>query len=63
MKPLNNKLDTVKPRNLLILGPSIIVPQIASVIVCIKWDQMAYNRVIHRRLRGRRLRGFTVLTK
>ena len=45
-----SNIGTVKPRNLLILGPSKIVPQIAklyrrlqnpqiaSVIVCSKWD-------------------------
>ena len=48
---------TVKPRNLLIFRPSKIVPQIASVVVCSKWDQMVYNRVLHRRLRGPQIVG------
>ena len=44
---LNPKvLSTVKPRNLLILGPSKIVPQIANVIVFSKWDRMVYTTVL-----------------
>ena len=47
----SNNLITLKPRNLLSLGPSKIVPQlrnpqIASVIVCSKWDRMLYNTVL-----------------